>query len=81
MTDRLEDMPKPEELESAKAIPGVLAERYKDAERVEFARLIYNEAIDDAVNFLKDIAPKNPEKRPTLEAAFRVIGAWLTIPK
>lgn len=75
-------MPTPKDLESAKDIPAVLAARYGDTmPLVDFTRLIYNHAIDDAANFLRDLAPQNPGQRLSLEAAEKSIRAWLTIPE
>lgn len=70
-----------DQLQSAMKIPEILGERYKDAPRPELIRIIYNEAIDDAANFVRDLAPHNPEERLTLEAAGREIRKWMTIPK
>ena len=71
-----------EQRKSAMKIPGKLAERYEAAPREGgLVRFVYNEAIDDAANFLRDLATHNPERRLTLEAAERDIRFWLTIPK
>ncbi len=40
---------------------------------------IYNEAIDDAANFARDMGNTNPQHRLEFEALSREIRKWLTI--
>ena len=70
----------PEQIKSARKIPTVLVHRTKQMSEYERARYIYNEAISDAVEFLKTLAEKNPISRVTLQSAEMQIRAWLIIP-
>ena len=70
----------PEQIKSARKIPDVLVHRSKQMSEYERARYIYNEAISDAVGFLKTLSEKNPASRVTLQSAEMQIKAWLIIP-
>lgn len=73
--------PTKEELQLATKIPDVLERRFKGKERNDLIRLVYNEAIDDAANFLKDLAPHNSAQSSTLLGAEQEVRAWLVIPE
>lgn len=73
--------PTKEQLQTATKIPDVLERRFKGKERNELVRLVYNEAIEDAAIFLKDLAPHNPAQSSTLLGAEQEVRAWLVIPE
>ena len=66
--------------ESARKIVDVLLERSKQMGEKERIRYVYNNAIDDAADFAKDMASTNPMRAITLEAISREIRKWMTIP-
>jgi len=79
MVDELKREPTSEDLEGAMRIPEVLAIRFANLSGAELVRKVYNEAIEDAANFVRDLAPFNPDKQSTLLAAAGEIRTWLTI--
>jgi hypothetical protein len=74
------DQPTPEQLQEATKIPHIILERAKHLNGVELVRFVYNEAIDDAANFARDLAAHNPEQSLCLKAAGHSIRKWLMIP-
>lgn len=77
----MSDKPTDEQLNSAMKIPLTLEKRLYGITGPELIRRVYNEAIDDASNFLRDIAQKNPAYRLAIEAAGREVRTWLIIPE
>lgn len=47
----------------------VLQSQTENMSEVDRIRHVYNEAIDDAANFLRDLAPQNPMHAATLLSA------------
>ncbi|NGX43708.1 MAG: hypothetical protein K940chlam7_02008 [Chlamydiae bacterium] len=64
---------------ASEKIIGVLRNRSYDKKGDDLIRYIYNEAIDDAANFIRDLAPKIPPKANTFYLAEKAIRHWLRL--
>jgi len=51
----------------------------KDKEGLALIQAVYNEAIDDAANFLRDLAPHNPGAAPVLYGAELAVREWMPL--
>ncbi len=69
-----------QQLQDARKIIDVLIERSTDKDDWERTRYVYNNAIEDAANFLMDLIPHNPLNASALNAATNEIRKWLFIP-
>ena len=56
-----------------------LLERSQHMTPKEMVKMVYNEAIDDAANFARDLAPHNPLLALTLRAVERELRYWLVL--
>lgn len=57
----------------------VLRNRSDGKEGEELIRYIYNQAVDDAANFLHDLAPQNPMQSSALLGAEKEVRHWLRL--
>jgi hypothetical protein len=53
--------------------------RSREMSSAEVVKMVYNEAIDDAANFARDLAPHNPLQSTTLLAVERELRHWLVL--
>ena len=68
-------------VESSRVIVGALIKATEGMTDVERIILVYNEAIDDAINFTSDLASRNPQHRLPLMALEAKIRHWLPLRK
>jgi hypothetical protein len=61
-------------------IPLILQQMHGDKQGADFTKAVYNEAIDDAANFVRHLAAFNPAHAATLLAAQDEIRKWLPLP-
>lgn len=72
-----------EQMIKAREIPAALHKKYLDLEGEDLIHAIYNEAIEDAANFARDLAPHNRREAwapQVLKLVATEIDTWLTIP-
>ena len=66
-------------VKTAEGITAVLKERSKDLTEDERIRYIYNEAMDDAINFMAELGKRNPTLLVTCMALEREMREWLPL--
>ena len=66
-------------LETSKTIVATLKSRGSDLSEDEYTRYVYNEAINDAIKFVSDLAVSNPTHRLAYMSLEREMKKWLPL--